>query len=155
MQIKNASIKKLVTYIALTSFHYGSEINNTNKNANTNLNNNTELNKNIKFKCTDKSSALDDRIYNIIWHCRRNNIPFFYCLNKHKLGKACRKKHSTISIAAIVNIEGLEREFKILVNECELQRINFYKNNLKKDYENNKFMDLCMFDKVIDKEEKN
>lgn len=131
------------------------KINNTNKNANTNLNNNTELNKNIKFKCTDKSSALDDRIYNIIWHCRRNNIPFFYCLNKHKLGKACRKKHSTISIAAIVNIEGLEREFKILVNECELQRINFYKNNLKKDYENNKFMDLCMFDKVIDKEEKN
>eukprot|EP00340_Litonotus_pictus_P013043 CAMPEP_0170538864 /NCGR_PEP_ID=MMETSP0209-20121228/103574_1 /TAXON_ID=665100 ORGANISM="Litonotus pictus, Strain P1" /NCGR_SAMPLE_ID=MMETSP0209 /ASSEMBLY_ACC=CAM_ASM_000301 /LENGTH=193 /DNA_ID=CAMNT_0010840655 /DNA_START=2545 /DNA_END=3123 /DNA_ORIENTATION=- len=100
------------------------------------------------MKSDGKSSNLDERLRQIIWNCRKSKLPFFFCLNKFKLGKACRKKNSSISIMAIVNVEGLEREYKALIEDCQAQRIKFYRESNKEEYLDNVFVDLEEFDRA-------
>lgn len=102
---------------------------------------------NTKFFANIKTSSsnLDERLKTIIWHCRRSKIPFYFCLNKFKLGKACRKKNSTVSMAAIVNVEGLEPEFKNLMEDCSVYRTKFYGTYKKEDFIGNEFIDLSQF----------
>jgi len=94
-----------------------------------------------------KSNSIDERLSIILSNCRKSKIPYFFCLNKFKLGKACRKKNSSVSIMAIVNVEGLEPEYNSLVDECWEMKKKFYLENKKEDFLNNKFFDVSEFDK--------
>lgn len=123
----------------------------TNKQTENNLNKVFKLKSNNNLN--NKSNNLDERLLLLINTCKEKKIPYFFCLNKFKLGKAVRKKNSSVSIIAIVNIEGLEHEFKRLIDECSEMRKRFYLENNKDDYMDNKFIDLNLFDKIREENE--
>lgn len=105
----------------------------------------------VVYSLSNKSSSLDERLNTIIWHCRTAKVPFYFGLNKFKLGKACRKKNSSVSVAAIVNIEGLDREFNSLMEECHQYRLKFYTSRDKNDFLKNPFIDVNLFDEYKEK----
>lgn len=111
------------------------------------------INKKKTTNKTVKSSNLDDRLYDIIIKCRENKIPIYYGMNKLKLGKAARKKHSSVSIFSFINIEGFDQEFKEIINEIGKLRSSFYRNNKREDYIDNRYIDIKAFDELdnIDK----
>lgn len=111
------------------------------------------INKKKTTNKTVKSSNLDDRLYDIIVKCREKKIPIYYGMNKLKLGKAARKKHSSVSIFSFINIEGFDQEFKDLISEIGKLRSSFYRNNKKEDYIDNRYIDIKAFDELehIDK----
>jgi ribosomal protein L7Ae-like RNA K-turn-binding protein len=93
-------------------------------------------------------NSLDSRILKILKECDKKNVPRFFGLNKFKLGKIARKKHSNVSILAFINVEGFEREFSDLIELGQKFIKNFYeKYQDKKDmFVNNKFIDMNSFD---------
>jgi hypothetical protein len=93
-------------------------------------------------------NSLDDRIYKIYRECLTKGIPIFYGLNKFTLGKVSRKKSSCVSILALINVEGFERDFKALVEYCEEYRKQFYQkyNENREVFKENKFINMSLFD---------
>ena len=79
-------------------------------------------------------NSLDQRILDILDNCRKNEIPVFFGLNKFKLGQISRKKISSVSMLAIINVEGMENELKNIIkigNELR-KKWNYNKRDRKK-----------------------
>jgi hypothetical protein len=53
---------------------------------------------------------------------------------------------------AIVNVEGLEREYNALIENCWELKKKFYLENKKEDFVGNKFIDLIEFDRIKEEE---
>ena len=51
-------------------------------------------------------NGLDERLLTLFNEARNIKLPIHYALNKFKLGKACRKKYSSVSIMGFLNIDG-------------------------------------------------
>ena len=87
-------------------------------------------------------NSLDQRILDILDNCRKNEIPVFFGLNKFKLGQISRKKISSVSMLAIINVEGMENELKNIIKiGNELRKKWYLENYEKKDgYKDNKFI---------------
>jgi selenocysteine insertion sequence-binding protein 2 len=80
-------------------------------------------------KVKDEKNSLDLRILDIINKCRTNEIPILFGLNKYKLGKISRKKISCVSMLGIVDVKGLEKELKDIVEYGEHFRRDWYIQN--------------------------
>lgn len=95
-------------------------------------------------------NGLDEKILEIFKLCKEKDIPFFFGMNKFRLGYVCRKKNSCISIAAIINVEGLENELIKLNEEGFDFKNKFYEKFIeRKDlFEGNEFIDWGMFRKI-------
>jgi len=87
-------------------------------------------------------NSLDQRILDILDNCRKNEIPVFFGLNKFKLGQISRKKISSVSMLAIINVEGMENELKNIIKiGNELRKKWYLENYEKKDnFKDNKFI---------------
>ena len=87
-------------------------------------------------------NSMDQRILDIFENCRKNEIPIFFGLNKFKLGQIARKKISSISMLAIINVEGMEHELKNIIKMGnELRKKWYIENYEKKEYfKDNKFI---------------
>jgi ribosomal protein L7Ae-like RNA K-turn-binding protein len=92
-------------------------------------------------------NSLDERLIKIFKECDLKKIPKFFGLNKFKLGKLARKKHSSVSLIAFINVEGFEREFRDLIEFAEGFRQKFYDKhkNEKELFANNKFINFSLF----------
>lgn len=92
-------------------------------------------------------NSLDDRILKIFKDCEMKNIPKIFGMNKFKLGKLSRKKHSCVSMLAFLNVEGFEREFRELIEFADKFRIKFYENykSQKETFKDNQFINSELF----------
>ena len=99
-------------------------------------------------KVKDEKNSLDLRILDIINKCRTNEIPILFGLNKYKLGKISRKKISCVSMLGIVDVKGLEKELKDIVEYGEHFRRDWYiKNyNNKEQFKDNQYILMDTFD---------
>ena len=99
-------------------------------------------------KVKDEKNSLDLRILDIINKCRKNQIPIIFGLNKYKLGKIARKKISCVSMLGIVDVKGLEKELKDIVEYGEHFRRDWYiKNyNNKDQFKDNQYILMDTFD---------
>ena len=99
-------------------------------------------------KVKDEKNSLDLRILDIINKCRTNEIPILFGLNKYKLGKISRKKISCVSMLGIVDVKGLEKELKDIVEYGEHFRRDWYiKNyNNKDQFKDNQYILMDTFD---------
>jgi hypothetical protein len=92
--------------------------------------------------------SLDERLLKIFSQCEKKGIPKFFGLNKFKLGKLARKKHSSVSMLAFVNVEGFERDFRELTESLEKYKKMFYEkfNEKREIFKDNKFISQELFD---------
>jgi selenocysteine insertion sequence-binding protein 2 len=99
-------------------------------------------------KVKDEKNSLDLRILDIINKCRTNEIPILFGLNKYKLGKISRKKISCVSMLGIVDVKGLEKELKDIVEYGEhFRRYWYIKNyNNKEQFKDNQYILMDTFD---------
>ena len=99
-------------------------------------------------KVTDVKNSLDERLLNIFENCFKKEIPIFFGLNKFKLGLCARKKMSSISILAIINVEGFENDLKNIIKMGEEYRKQWYLENYEKkdEFKDNKFIRYDLFD---------
>jgi ribosome biogenesis protein Tsr3 len=100
----------------------------------------------------DGKDGLDERLLKMFQECEKKKIPVIFGLNKFKLGKICRKKHSCVSMIGFVNVEGFEREFKDLLEFADKFREKFYEINVKNRdfYKDNKYIIQNKFEKYIE-----
>jgi ribosomal protein L7Ae-like RNA K-turn-binding protein len=93
-------------------------------------------------------NSLDERLEKIFKDCDKKSIPRFFGSNKFKLGKIARKKHSSVSLLAIINVEGFEREMRDLIDLGEKHRKLFYEKyyDSKSKFEGNKFLSMNKFE---------
>lgn len=93
-------------------------------------------------------NSLDDRLAKIFKDCETKKIPKIFGMNKFKLGKLARKKYSCVSMLAFVNVEGLEREFRDLIEFAEKFKRNFYeKYKGQRDmFKDNRFINIELYD---------
>ena len=98
-------------------------------------------------KVKDEKNSLDSRILDIINKCRQNEIPIIFGLNKYKLGKIARKKISCVSMLGIIDVKGLEKELKDIVEYGEHFRRDWYIQNFenKDKFKDNKFILMDKF----------
>ena len=98
-------------------------------------------------KVVDVKNSLDERLIEIFKNCHKKNIPIFFGLNKFKLGQISRKKVSSISMLAIINVEGMENDLKNIIKLGEELRKKWYLENYDKKelYNDNKFIRLDLF----------
>ena len=98
-------------------------------------------------KVKDEKNSLDSRILDIITKCRQNEIPIIFGLNKYKLGKIARKKISCVSMLGIIDVKGLEKELKDIVEYGEHFRRDWYIQNFenKDKFKDNKFILMDTF----------
>lgn len=91
--------------------------------------------------------SLDERLLKIFSQCDKKGIPKFFGLNKFKLGKLARKKHSSVSILAFVNVEGFERDFREMTESLEKYKKMFYEKFYvqRESFKDNKFINQELF----------
>lgn len=106
--------------------------------------------------------SLDERLLKIFSQCDKKGIPKFFGLNKFKLGKLARKKHSSVSILAFVNVEGFERDFRDMTESLEKYKKMFYEKFYaqRESFKDNKFINQHLFNiynkkKILDSDEIN
>ena len=99
-------------------------------------------------KVVDVKNALDERLIGIFKECHKKEIPIFFGLTKFKLGQIARKKVSSISMLGIINVEGMENDFKNIIKLGNELKQKWYLENYtqKESFNDNKFINLDLFD---------
>ena len=92
-------------------------------------------------------NGLDEKLLEIFKTCKEKKVPIFFGLNKFKLGQISRKKHSCISILAIINVERFEHELEDIIKVGVELKDKFYeKYSDKKDqFIDNNFIEIDKF----------
>ena len=76
----------------------------------------------ITISISDLEPGLTDTIVELKTLAGQNDVPYFFVLGRHKLGKACRRKVG-VSAVGIFNYQGSETNFhrmQEIVKECKV-----------------------------------